>query len=1147
VDRSLKVRISAPDSDTHHYVVDRIPLTVLVEDGESMYDDVELTWNSDIEGDLDVFMDHSGGGEFSGSVRLGVGDHLLTVTASDSDENTDIEQVVVDVGPENSPPSCEIVYPEDGQVGFPGELLTLTAEITDPDVASNYLMAEWASTLQGPLGNSAVSSDGRSVLPVEDLLPGTHTLQLVARDELDGLCTDLVVFQVGTGPSVVINSPEDGAIISEGASVEFSGAVSDSIDSPSDLTVQWRSDADGVLNEMPPDLDGNMEFQIDELSRGHHTIMLLAVNSAEMSNNASITVTVNGVPTQPEVEIVPPDPNSSEDLVASITVDSVDPDGDAVDYRYTWTQNGTVVLDGDTSVVSAEVTTKGDVWRLTVTPSDGLTDGTPAEVEVIIGNTPPQILTVALSPDPADTTDDFLCDYTGLTDWDGDGLTVVTQWTVSDEDGDEVLPVTTPELDKAWTRRGDSVYCEVTPHDGFMSGETLRSNVVTIDNSAPYALAVFIDPEAVRAGDTPRCVYLGFTDPDGDEDASTISWSVNGDLSSTGSYADGEYVRDDTLTCTVTPSDGSAEGPPISASVTVENSAPSIEWVEMTPLPAAIGDTIHCNAWGFTDPDGDGNFSVTTWDINGGVAGISSSLSWGFTGGDTVSCTVVPNDGFDDGEAITRTQTIGNSPPSIASVSISPESPTVDDTLHCTYDGWSDVDGDPDYSTYRWLINGEDAGTSSEYLYGGFSSMDEVICQVTPYDGSSEGDMLYATVEIENTAPSISLAYFAPPVVGTDDVLGVEVVGFDGDGDIVNYQYSWMVDGEPAGGDYPMLTGEIWFNKDQSVEVHVTPYDAHSVGEVYTVGPIIVGNSPPESLDVKITPEHPDMGDHDLTCLVNEAPTDPDGDSIEYEVTWYRDGSPYEDALSTDLSGDFIPAEVLVEGETWTCEIVATDDDGMSVSDSHSVFIAGWMGRLEDEPGISCAHVRSVYPAARDGVYYLAPGGETFEAYCDMTTDGGGWTLVAFAPSNTEAPEAFFDGSAYDRSACPLMGVFCRLSDDEINAILDWGSGTNDRLRLLSPGTPAHHKYYWDTLLHFSSISYSGINAWWSVATTYGGPHSPGCPVGDARGVGHAPSASSCASSETFGLDVTDRVFFASSDGAFVGGSSPSTFSWYAK
>ncbi|KAG8435224.1 hypothetical protein GDO86_013246 [Hymenochirus boettgeri] len=49
----------------------------------------------------------------------------------------------------------------------------------------------------------------------------------------------------------------------------------------------------------------------------------------------------------------------------------------------------------------------------------------------------------------------------------------------------------------------------------------------------------------------------------------------------------------------------------------------------------------------------------------------------------------------------------------------------------------------------------------------------------------------------------------------------------------------------------------------------------------------------------------------------------------------------------------------------------------------------------------SCLEIKSSIPTAEDGIYMLTTEhGDTYETFCDMTTDDGGWTLVASVHEN---------------------------------------------------------------------------------------------------------------------------------------------------
>ena len=151
--------------------------------------------------------------------------------------------------------------------------------------------------------------------------------------------------------------------------------------------------------------------------------------------------------------------------------------------------------------------------------------------------------------------------------------------------------------------------------------------------------------------------------------------------------------------------------------MTISNSPPELTSIELTPDPLTTDDLLSATPYA-TDADGDSVTHSYSWAVNGTATGDSTATFdvSTTTRGDSITCTVTPSDGTDTDTAMTSAAaTVGNALPSISSASVSPSAPTADETLTCSYSGFSDPDGDSDSSTYEWTVDGSVVGSASTH------------------------------------------------------------------------------------------------------------------------------------------------------------------------------------------------------------------------------------------------------------------------------------------------------------------------------------------------------------------------------------------------------------------------------------------------
>lgn len=150
---SPDVFIVQPLSEGVYYSDQLITFEGILLDAEDNSEELVGYWESNVDGLLEnVDAEPNTDGETEGFGLLTEGQHAIQLHVEDSTGKTGSESVIVNVGPPNSSPLCEIISPIDGSVSSQGETINFAGVATDMDVASDLLSVIWNSDKDGEIG-----------------------------------------------------------------------------------------------------------------------------------------------------------------------------------------------------------------------------------------------------------------------------------------------------------------------------------------------------------------------------------------------------------------------------------------------------------------------------------------------------------------------------------------------------------------------------------------------------------------------------------------------------------------------------------------------------------------------------------------------------------------------------------------------------------------------------------------------------------------------------------------------------------------------------------------------------------------------------------------------------------------------------------
>lgn len=700
-------------------------------------------------------------------------------------------------------------------------------------------------------------------------------------------------------------------------------------------TFSWTNNSSGLNLGTGPvvSLTNTNSSPNDEIS--------CAVLVEDISGGSSTSEVITLVTSRPPViDSVSVSPNSSitTSTVLTCSASASDVDVESTTISYAWT-NGNATLGTDAELVlTSSNSAPGDVIICEALASDagGLTASDTASVTV--DNSAPVFSNVTILPGTAYNNSTLICSV-GVSEPDGQPISTTYQW-VNVTEGTTLGTSPLQGLSSSIASPSDELSCLVTATDsGGLSSNS--SGTVFLTNRAPNLGTVYIDPSSgVTTTSTLSCSTTA-TDDDGEIPVISYVWTNGGSVIGTASEITLDWnivAPGDNLYCTATATDSVGEIDSDSTLVSIDNTAPVITDLTISPSPGYNDSILTCIVTA-TDVDGQNLSSNFTWlNIDTGVAlGIGATLNLNSTSAsttDVIRCTAQVTDSSGDSDTATGDLTISNRAPTVSSVTVTPSSGVLTSTVLTCSATSIDLDDDVTSFGYVWTNNGNTIGSDSRLSLTPSNSQpsDIIMCTATVTDSNSATGSDTATIQVENTDPVVSTVTIGPSTGYNDSTLTCTVVASDDDNQSLTTSYVWSneTQGTTLGTASSLALSSSSASVGDIIRCLGTVEDP-SGGTHSGYDDRVMTNRNPSISSLSIAPSTA-YNDSTLACSV--IATDIDGQSLSTAYLWMNEtqGTVLGSSGSLTLSSSGASS-----GDVIVCETTVTDPTGGSATSSTDV------------------------------------------------------------------------------------------------------------------------------------------------------------------------------------------------------------------